>query len=337
MVTIKEIAKKAKVSVATVSYAINNKSGIGESKKAEILKIAKEMGYVPNSVARSLQSRTTNIIGVVMPELTNTYNSELLLSLEKQGRANDFYLLLGSTSNNLETGKTIINKFIEKNVDGLVIVPGNYATDKYYAPFANKLSMMGIPLYFIGSDFKDIQANYVSIDLELAMYQLTNYLLKEKKRNKIVYFGGKPDDIYTIARLNGIKKAFDENNLAFGQKNLYHAAAPYSFEDGLKAIRLFLDKHNELPEVIMAVNDMVAYGVIKGLLEKNIKVPRDILVTGCDDIYMPTMDNIRLTSIKLPIDDMARITIEALKNNIRNRGMLQKVRLKLEIIYRDTA
>lgn len=337
MVTIKEIAEKAKVSVATVSYAINNKRGIGEAKKAEILRIASELGYVPNSVARSLQSRTTNIIGVVLPELTNTYNSELLLSLEKHGRENDFYLLLGSTNNNLETGKTIINKFIEKNVDGLVIIPGNYATDRYYAPFANKLNQMGIPLYFIGSHFKDIQANYVSIDLERAMYQLANYLLNDRKRKRIIYFGGKPDEIYTSARLNGVKKAFAENHLPFGEENIYPAGAPYSFRDGYKAIKNYLDESKKLPEVIMAVNDMVAYGIIKGLKENNIEVPTDILVTGCDDIYMPTMEDVQLTSINLPIDEMAKITINALKNNNKNMDILQQITLQLQIVYRETA
>lgn len=339
MVTIKEIASKAKVSVATVSYALNGKSGIGEKKKDEILRIANEMGYVPNSIARSLQSKSTNIIGVVIPHLTNSFNSELLVKLEKEARKRGYYLLLGSTENKIEAESSIIEKLIHKNIDALVIVPGNYSSEEFYASITSQLKKVEIPVVFVGTRYKSIQANYIALDLENVMLELTNLILTKNSKENILLFGGNTKEYYTRVRLNGIAKGHKAKDQKFPKQNQINIGGDYTFENGYKAIKKYLKNNAKTSGTIMAVNDLVAYGIIKGLKEEGFSIPQDFRVTGCDDIFIPTIENINLTTIKIPIPELAKLAIESVINNITNSDLkiLQQVTLQLNIIKRDTA
>ncbi len=337
MITIKEIAKKAGVSVATVSYALNNKPGIGEEKKQEILKIARQLGYIPNSIARSLQSKTTNIIGVVIPQISNSFNGGLLAHLENYARLSDFYLLLGTTNNCLKTEIEIIDRFIQKNIDSLIIVPGNYANSSHYIPVVSKLEKIKTPVLFIGSKLDKVNANYIAFDLKTALYNLTNYLLKIRGVKNIVFFGGKKTEYYTQIRLQGIKQAFKDNNMSFEPEHSYYSGSEYIFNEGYNAIMRYLKRYKKLPDAIMAINDMVAYGIIKALNEKNINVPNDVLLTGCDNIAVPVINNVELTTIQLPIDEMAKLAVSTIKNNIENNKVQQQITLQIDIHKRDTA
>lgn len=337
MVTIKEIAKKANVSIATVSYALNNKSGIGDKKRKQIKELAEQMGYIPNSIAKSLQSKSTNVIGVIIPELSNTYNSELLLNLENEARQKNYYLLLGSTNNNLETGKVIIEKFIEKNVDALVIVVGQYTSEEYYRPIAKRLAKLGIPVVFIGARFNSIKANFIELDLPNAMYELTNRLIQKIHSDNLVFFGGKVDEYYTLLRINGIKKSFSERGYKFKGEHHFNIGKQYSFQNGYNAINEYIKKKRPLPEAIMAINDMVAFGVLKGLQALNPKVSSNILLTGCDNIYIPSLNDISLTTIQIPIREISNITMEIIENTRQNPGIVQQINLPLQIIDGETA
>jgi LacI family transcriptional regulator len=337
MVTIKQIAKKAGVSVATVSYALNNKNSIGEQKKKKIKAIAEQMGYIPNSVARSLQSRTTNIIGIVIPQISNSFTGELLVKLENYARTNEFYLLLGTTNNKPEDEIEIIDKFIQKNIDALIIIPGNNASNDHYKPITKKLNSVGVPVLFMGSSFDDIKVNYVAFDLKTAMHQLTKYLIQDKARQDIVFFGGKPEEYYTQIRLQGIALAFDQCGFHFSAKNHVVSGPGYSFEEGYAAITKMLSSKGKLPQAIMAINDMVAYGIMKGLKEHHVKVPGDLMLTGCDNINVPMLNEVGLTTIELPIDEMARLAIATVKNNMGNTLISQQISLQLKILKRNTA
>lgn len=337
MVTIKEIAKKANVSVAAVSYALNNKSGIGEKKRKQIRELAEQMGYIPNSIAKSLQSKYTNVIGVIIPELSNTYNSELLLNLENEARQKDYYLLLGSTHNNLETGKVIIEKFIEKNVDALVIVVGQYTSEEYYRPIAKRLDKLGIPVVFIGARFNSIKANFIELDLPDAMYELTNRLIQKIHSDNLVFFGGKMDEYYTFLRINGIKKSFSERGFKFKSKHHFNIGKQYTFQNGYKAINEYIKRKRPLPEAILAINDMVAYGVLKGLQALDPKVSSNILLTGCDNIFIPSLNDISLTTIQIPIREISNITLDIIEKTKQNPGIVQQINLPLQIIDGETA
>jgi len=338
MITIKDLAKKANVSVATVSYALNDKPGISAQKKKEILKLAHDYGYVPNSVAKSLQSKSTNVIGVVIPELSNTYNSELLLNLENEARLNNYYLLLGSTHNDLDIGKEVINKFIEKNIDAIIIVVGQYTSEEYYKPIVNRFNQLDIPVVFIGAAFKELAANFISLDLQTAMRNITERLLQKLKEANLVFFGGSMDEHYTKLRVQGIKESFQSKGYTFKAHHHFNIGKQYSYESGYKAIKAYISSHDSVPGAILAINDMVAYGIMKGLNEHGLKVPENVYLTGCDKIFIPGLNDISLTTIQIPINKISTKAFNIILNSKNDPGITQKnIELPLDLYYGDTA
>ncbi|MFW6277574.1 MAG: substrate-binding domain-containing protein, partial [Prolixibacteraceae bacterium] len=266
-------------------------------------------------------------------------NSELLVKLEEYTREKGYYLLLGTTENNPEVEAEVIEKLIRKNIDALVVVPGNYSNEAFYRQVIEQHRKNKTPAVFIGSYYKNILANYVALDLETAFYNLTNYLFSKVEKGNILFFGGHPDEYYTRVRLKGIKKAFDENGKRFPEKNQINIGTGYTMQNGYRAINNFLKKKSQKPEAIIGLNDLVAFGIIKGLKEHAIMVPDDVLVTGCDDIYLPAMEDYNLTTLRIPVEEMAKFTIDAVMNNLSNTklSLQQQITLQLDIVKRKTA
>ncbi|MFW6219006.1 MAG: LacI family DNA-binding transcriptional regulator [Bacteroidota bacterium] len=335
MITIKDIAKKANVSVATVSYALNNKGGIGEAKKKEILDMAKKMGYVPNSVARSLQARTTNIVGLIIPDFIS-FQSELVIKLEHHARLNDYFILLGCTNKNLKAEKEIIERFISKNADALIIIPGNNATEEHYATIFETHQNNSLPLVFIGANFNRIKSSNITIDLQSSLYTLTNYIFKKKPGSKIVFFGGDSDEYFVKIRLEGIKQAFQKNRMSFKEDNFFNIGNEYSFEIGYQSILQYAEMNKIFPDAIIAVNDHVGYGITRGLKEKGMNIPDDIMVTGCDNITVPSINGFGLTTIDLPLNEIAERAMEILKSSSSRTNLRTHITLDADIMFKDS-
>ncbi len=335
MITIKDIAKKANVSVATVSYALNNKRGIGEVKKKEILDIAKKMGYVPNSVARSLQARTTNIVGLIIPDFIS-FQSELVIKLEHHARLNDYFILLGCTNKNLEAEKEIIERFISKNADALIIIPGNNATEEHYTTIFESRQHNSLPLVFIGANYNRIKSSNITIDLQSSLYTLTDYIFQKKPGSKIVFFGGDSNEYFVNIRLEGIKQAFQKNRMTFKKNNYFNIGNEYSFEIGYQSILQYAELNNSFPDAIIAVNDHVGYGITRGLREKGLKIPDDIMVTGCDNITVPSINGFNLTTIDLPLNEIAESAMDILKNASSKTKVRTHMTLDANIVFKDS-
>lgn len=336
IVTIHEIARKANVSIASVSYALNNRKGISEKKRKAILKIADELGYVPNAIAKSLQSKTTNIVGLVIPNLTNSFTAELVVKLEERARAEGFYLLLGCTGNRQETELDIIQRFVGRNLDGLIIIPGNYSNEEHYSRIYSTIQKMNIPLIFVGVDYPNLKSSSIYLDLENALYTLTKYLIEKGRRN-LVFFGGRPGEYYSGIRIKGIKKAFAEQGMNFSQKNHFFIGSGYVFEEGYSSIMKYLKKGNNLPDAIIGINDMVAMGVLKALDEKKVNIPGEVSVTGCDNLFLPGLKETTLTTLRLPLDEITDAIISILLFNQVSVRSIQKFVVQPELIIGNTA
>jgi len=332
MITIKDVAKKAGVSIATVSYALNDKEGVNETNKARIKQIAEEMGYVPNSLAQGLLSKKTNVIGVVIPDISNVYTSNFIKYLGVYARNSGYFLLLGTLSDSPETEIDIFDKLMAKNVDGFVIMPSAY-DELVYKQITKKMNKRNIPFIFAGINFPGIKSNYVVPDLEEGEYQITRYLLEAGFRD-LVFVGGKREDYYSEVRYNGFLRAFEEFERKHDEGRYIELSKAYDFNGGYQVIEEFI-KLNPLPEVFACLNDSVACGIIKGLKKHGINVPRDVSVVGFDDLEIPTFDAAPLTTVSIPIEEMAKLCIEILKSD-EGKKVLKQVLLPTELIIRDS-
>ncbi|MBC7961299.1 MAG: LacI family DNA-binding transcriptional regulator [Vallitaleaceae bacterium] len=332
MITIKDVAKRAGVSIATVSYALNDKEGVNETNKAKIKQIAEEMGYVPNSLAQGLLSKRTNVIGVVIPDISNNYTSNFIKYLGIYARASGYFLLLGTLSDSPETEIDIFDKLTAKNVDGFVILPGVY-DEQVYMEITRKLNRRNIPFLFAGLNFPGIKSNYVVPDLEEGEYEITRYLLKEGFRD-LVFVGGNRGEYYSEVRYKGLLRAYEEFGLVHDESRYIELKNGYDFNSGYQVIETFL-KQSPLPEVFACLNDSVAYGVIKGLKKQGLIVPKDVSVVGFDDIEMPTFDAAPLTTVSISVEEMAKLCIDILKND-EGKKVLKQILLPTELILRDS-
>jgi LacI family transcriptional regulator len=320
MVTIKDVAKRAGVSIAAVSYALNGKEGVNEETKKKIQDIADEMGYVPNALAIGLLAKKTNIIGVVVPDISMPYIAEFLKHLEHYAMEKNFFLLLGTTAGSIEKEKEIVKSFLSKNVDSLVIIPGNY-DELLYEEVVTLINRRKIPFVFANLHFPGLKSSYVVPDLEEGEYHLTNYLIS-KGYKKLIFIGGKKEHYYSSIRYQGFLRALKENSIVLSDDLYLESSNGYGFYDGYEVAKKYIKK-NPLPHVFVAVNDSMAYGVIKALGEEGLKVPDDVGVAGFDGIDIPTMSEITLTTMQIPIEDMANNCVEILSESIKGKVIKQ--------------
>ncbi|MCD9026183.1 LacI family DNA-binding transcriptional regulator [Cohnella silvisoli] len=334
--SIHEIAKRAGVSIATVSYALNNKKKVSKETRELIMSIAEELNYVPNSLAQGLLAKKTNIVGLIVPDLSVPYTLAIIRHLEYYARKNSLYLLLGHTDGHSSTLLSIVDNFINKNVDAVILATGlAFNQEENMHKVISRIQKFKVPLVIMSPlrSLNSHKTNFVIPDLEDGSYQITRYLL-DNNLNKMIYFGGYPSDYLTEIRYQGFGKALEESNIPVGP-NVFQECG-YTFHDGYRAIIRFLEDGNSLPEAIVTINDTVALGVYKGLREKGIRVPDDVSLVGYDDIELQALDFIPLTTVNIPVDEMSKLCIDGLMKCREGKNLTFQYSLKPQIVVRDS-
>ena len=335
MVTIKDVAKKTGVSIAAVSYALNNKRGVNEDTKRKIKRVADEMGYFPNSLAQGLHSKKTNIIGLIIPDIANVYTANFITFLNQYAYKNNFFLLLGNTSGEIEEEKKIVDKFIGKNVDALIIVPHNYRNEGFYQDLIKVARKKKVPFLFANMSFPGIKSSSVVPDFEEGQYRITKYLINNGLKD-FVFMGGPKTHYYSEIKYHGFQRALEEASIILGEDGYIECGRNYTFDDGYKMIKKYVIK-SPLPDAFVVVSDLLALGIVKGLSECGIKVPEDVSVTGFDDIEVPTLKSINLTTVRVPLKSMAKLCIEILKESDNEKDyLLKQLVLQTEIVIGDS-
>ncbi len=331
MANIHDVAKRAGVSTASVSYALSGKDGISEQTRAKILAIADEMGYVPNELAQGLLKNRTGVFGVVLPDISNTYSANFIKYLEKYAAEHDRYIIIGCTLGSTQKENQIVKSFIGKKVDGLIISPGNY--DSSYNALTEYMHKRKTPFVMANLSFPEIKCNYVVPDLEEGAYMITKHVLSKGHRD-LVFMGGMQKHYYTEVRLGGFLRALREHSGTSADGEYIECGEEYSFAEGCDNVKKLLERPR-LPQAVIAVNDLVAYGIIAGLKEKGILVPRDISVTGFDHASIPVPTDYRLTTVNIPLEEMASMCVDILLKAKNSKTYWHTI-LKPDIIIGDT-
>lgn len=332
--TIYDVAKRAGVSIATVSYALNDKPGIGVKTRQRIKDLAREMGYMPNSLATSLLSRKTDIIAVIVPDLVNTYCNTFVKFFEQQAQASGFFVLLGCPGGDAQSEKELVNRFVAKNVDAFVVLPGNYHDVEVYQDIVSLVHQRKIPLVFMGLTIPGIHASSVTCDLEQGQFDLTCCLINKGIR-KMVFVGGHRDQYYPRIRYQGFTRALQEHGIS-PDNTFQECGDTHTFEDGVAALHGFVKEGRSLPEAFMAMNDSVALGMVKSLRERSLYVPKDVSLTGFDDIPLPTVDAPSLTTVKIPLQEMSQACLKAIKATRENVKKVKQLAFKPMVIERES-
>ncbi|NLM10812.1 MAG: LacI family transcriptional regulator [Clostridiaceae bacterium] len=326
-VTIKDIAKVAGVSYATVSRALNDHPDINEKTKKKIKKIAKQMGYTPNAVARGLVKKNTNMIALLIPDISNPFYPEVARGVEDIARKNGYCVFLCNTNWDEQNEHKYLNILKERRVDGIIIAP--VTIDTYHYVSKEKAD---VPVVYIGNRIDDSSSSFVVIDDFKAGYIATEYLVKLGHRN-IAFIGGHDRTTSHLDRINGYKRALTEHKL----ETDINIIKDYSFkkESGY-LIFLEMVKNRRVPTAIVAENDIIALGIMEAAEKHGYEVPRDISIIGIDDIEFGSLSKINLTTVAQPKFEIGQKSAGILLDLISGSIESKQVILEPFLIVRGT-
>ena len=301
---IKDVAKKAGVSVTTVSRVLNGEKYVKDDLKAKVKRVIDELGYAPSHIARSLVRKKTNLIGVIVPDLTSSFYSTILSSIEETASLNDYNLLVCNIIEDTDKELKYLNVFKEMRVDGIIIMHEKLSDD--IRSFINKLD---IPVIF--SSVRPVDHKFVSVIIDdyEAAYDATRYLI-ELGHERIAFIGGDMRDITSGQnRYLGYRNALKDHRVR--TVNDYILFGDYKTQSGYNLMKELLACEPR-PTALFAVSDDMAVGAMNCIHDHQLKVPDDISIIGFDGSQLTELVRPRLSSMEQPIQDMGKITVDTL-------------------------
>jgi LacI family transcriptional regulator len=327
--TIKDIAKKAGVSVATVSHVINKTRYVSDELKKKVIRIMKELDYQPDYMAGSLRRKRTKTIGLIIPDNSNPLYAGLASAIEDVLFKFDFTLMLCNSEHDISKELKYIKTLRSKRADGLIIIPASGQSDHI-----NKLVENGLPVVALDRPVPDLIADSVLIDHFHGIYDATAYLIK-LGRKRIAYIDKKFDLPHKFSRLEGFQKALADHEGKFF-KSLYREAG-VSFEDGAGAMADLLEEKS-LPTAVLCFDDVIAMGAMRAIKDRGLFIPKDIAVIGFDDMPLCSFTIPRLTTVCYPRHEMAEIACKYLMRRIEGKGTKKKNKkvLPVHLVVRES-
>lgn len=290
-ITIKEVAKKADVSIATVSRVLNNANNVSEDIKKRVEKVIEELNYQPNSNARALKNSETKTIGIIVPDLSISFFSRIIKIVENKAKEYGYMLLVVSTDDNSKDEREYLQIMAEKRVSGIIIATAG-GNDEYM----QKIQQAGIPIVIIDRRPQIKEFDNVYMDKVNAIYDITNHLI-EKGHERIVLISGKRELSTNYDRFMGFVKAYYDKGKSFDQTSCYFGE--YSKEHGVKAFKEILSK-DEKPTAIISGSEIITHGILLEAQKRNIEFPNDFSL-----ISFGTFSGSELLPIQITyIDDM---------------------------------
>lgn len=300
-ITIYDVAKEAKVSMATVSRVVNNNPNVKEDTRLRVQEVIKKLRYTPNAVARGLASKKTTTIGIILPDIADLSSAEIVSGIESVANMYKYNIILANSCDDKEIEKNIFSSFVSKQVDGIIYL-GHTLSDssKKY------LHDIQIPVVLAGNLGTDADFYSVNIDYEKAAFDVTKeFLEKGAKRISIVI--DKYESQKTQRIIKGYKEALAEKDLEF-QPNL--------IIDGYKTYkesnRLYKAISNIEPDVVITMFDEVALAVMHQALDTGAKIPHDFELISLENTKLLDMTRPKISSVFQPIFDIGAVSMRIL-------------------------
>ncbi|MEX1307527.1 MAG: LacI family DNA-binding transcriptional regulator [Eubacteriales bacterium] len=329
-ITLKDIAKRAKVNVSTVSKALNDSPEISTETIIRVKKIAQALNYTPNLAARALVGKGTKTLGLIIPEVSSNYFVKILNSVEDELKRIEYSLIIGITDFNVKEEIRYLDLFAGRSVDGILVA------GSYYKEVAKKVKELtksyDIPIIFIQSFVHFDQFDYIMIDDAHGINKAVSYL-KENGHTHIGFIGDKTAD---MVRQPMFKAAMEQNELAYDPAMVMRSNSRFE-QAGYAGMKELL-KSGNVPTAIVAQYDNVAIGAMKAAYEQGLSIPEDISFIGYDNIRESEFLECALTTISPPAQDMARIGVKLIIGKINDKKIVatQQVKLLPELIIRES-
>lgn len=311
-ITIYDVAREAGVSMATVSRVVNGNKNVKENTRKKVLEVIDRLDYRPNAVARGLASKKTTTVGVVIPNIANSYFATLARGIDDIATMYKYNIVLASSDENDDHEVTVINSLFAKQVDGIIFM-GYHLTEKIRAEFSRTRT----PIVLAGTVDLEHQLPSVNIDYKAAVEDSVTQLAKNNE--KVAFVSGPLiDDINGKLRLAGYKAGLEKNNLRYNEGLVFEAK--YSYKDGFDLAQRVL---NSGATAAYVGEDELAAGLLNGLFATGKSVPEDFEIITSNDSPITSYTRPNLSSINHPLYDLGAVSMRML-TKIMNKEELEE-------------
>lgn len=330
--SIKDIAVKANVSITTVSFIINGKAkekSISEAVIEKVKKIIEESGYKPNQIARSLRTGNSNIIGLIIEDISNSFFSRIARLIEDKAYKRGYKIIYSSTENSIDKAKELINMFKSRKVDAYIISP-----IKGIEEDIQMLLDDGNPVILFDRNLSDVNTSYVGADHFNASHQSIQSFIDQGKKNiALVTTDINVEQI--IERYDGYKKALEDNGIKYDDKLVLKIH--FNQEEGETIAQIQeLFENKKIDAVLFATNYLAISG-LKALKQINKKVGDDFGVIAYDDHEAFELHTPRISAVQQPLEEIAETIIKLILNQLSSKGKspAEEVIIPARLVIRD--
>lgn len=300
-ITIYDVAKEAKVSMATVSRVVNNNPNVKEDTRLRVQEVIKKLRYTPNAVARGLASKKTTTIGIVLPDIADLSSAEIVSGIESVANMYKYNIILANSCDDKNIEKNIFNSFVSKQVDGIIYL-GHSLSDSS----KNYLHDIQIPVVLSGNIGIDNEFYSVNINYEKAAYEVTDELLKKGNKNISIVIN-KFESQKAQRIIKGYKAALADNKVEFKNNLIIDGYRTYKESSQIfKAIR------NNGAEVVLTMFDEVALAILHQALDTGLEVPKELQILSFENTRLLDMTRPKISSVFQPIFDIGAVSMRLL-------------------------
>ncbi|WP_062354935.1 catabolite control protein A [Bacillus kwashiorkori] len=316
-ITIYDVAREANVSMATVSRVVNGNPNVKPATRKKVLEVIDRLGYRPNAVARGLASKRTTTVGVIIPDISNTFFAELARGIEDIATMYNYNIILSNSDQNEDKELHLLNTMLGKQVDGIVFMSGNI-TEK----LREELEKSPAPIVLAGAIEETGKIPSVNIDYEQASYDVVKYFIDKGHQNIAFVVGPLNEPINQHKKLVGYKRALEEARIEFNDE--FVIEGDYTYDSGLEVAERILELENS-PTAIWVNSDEMAVGVIHGLQDKGYLIPDDFEVISSDNTRLALMVRPQLSSVVQPLYDIGAVSMRLLTKYMNKEEVTENV------------
>ncbi|WP_434787524.1 catabolite control protein A [Bacillus velezensis] len=303
-ITIYDVAREANVSMATVSRVVNGNPNVKPTTRKKVLEAINRLGYRPNAVARGLASKKTTTVGVIIPDISSIFYSELARGIEDIATMYKYNIILSNSDQNLEKELHLLNTMLGKQVDGIVFMGGNI-TDEHVEEFKRS----PVPIVLAASVEEQGETPSVAIDYEQAIYDAVKLFIDKGHRDIALVSGPMQEPINRSKKLQGYKRALEEAAIPFNEQ--FVAEGDYTYDSGMEALQSLMGLDRK-PTAILSATDEMALGIIHAAQDQGLSIPDDLDIIGFDNTRLSLMVRPQLSTVVQPTYDIGAVAMRLL-------------------------
>ncbi|HEY0049361.1 MAG TPA: LacI family DNA-binding transcriptional regulator [Pyrinomonadaceae bacterium] len=329
MSSIKEVAREAGVSTATVSHVINNTRYVSDEVRARVLQAIEQCRYYPNAHARSLASGRSRIIGLVISDIVNPFFPELVKAIEAAAFEHGYDIMLSNTNYDTERTSHYVRRFIERKIAGVAVM-----TSEMDKKLVDELAHREVPVVFLDVGEPGLHMNNLRVDYDEGIEQAILHLVALGHR-RIAFIGGNTNLRSSRRRLEAFRKTIQQLFPDAPELVFY---GNFKIEGGQRAANEILATQGaNLPTAVVCANDLMAIGAVSEFEAAGLNVPRDVSVVGFDNIAFAALTKPALTTVNLPLGELGRRAIEVLIRSVEDseqQGI--EIRIPTNLVVRQS-